>query len=118
MIDNLEKSLELLKGKNLVESCEGEVEELMSPISSIKEELVRKEKELRATKAMLSEVQESYSREEKLNKNILPQYKVSIEELQKNLSVSRAQVAELELERLESRRKYEMRIKELEEDNK
>lgn len=50
----------------------------MSPINNIKEELVKKEKELRATKALLSEVQESYSREEKMNKNVLPQYKLSI----------------------------------------
>ena len=49
---------------------------------------------------MLREVKESYEREEKMNRNLLPQYKCSIEELQKNLGVARAQIAELELERL------------------
>lgn len=36
MVENLEKSLELLKGKHLGETYEEEVEELMSPIASIK----------------------------------------------------------------------------------
>ena len=53
-----------------------------------------------------------------MNKNILPQYKLSIEELQKNLTMSRSQVAEMELEKLESRRKYEIRIKEVEDENR
>lgn len=42
MIENLEKSLELLKGKGFSEGYEEEVEELMCPISSIKEELLKK----------------------------------------------------------------------------
>lgn len=88
--------MELLKGRRVDgEGIEEQVDELMSPLNVLKEELGSRDREFRVVREKLEKTQEQLVCEQKINRELLPQYKSGMEKLKKSLQLCRARIAEL-----------------------
>jgi chromosome segregation ATPase len=77
-LDNLKKTIEILKGKYADPSngnFEEEIEELMNPIRNIQEELHQKIKEINQLKMENGKLGEEVRKYKKIERELLPQYK-------------------------------------------
>jgi len=63
-------------------------------------------------------LQEQLTKEQNINRDIIPQYKSAVEKLKKSLQQCRTRIADLEQEKLAARHSYEAKVKELEKVNR
>jgi hypothetical protein len=79
LIDNLRKSIELLRGKYYEElNCEGEIEELMNPLKTLQEEVVQKTREASHYKQENMRLLEESQKYKAMEKEQLPMFKEAI----------------------------------------
>lgn len=78
----------------------------MSPLNVLKEEMKSKDREARGWRERVQKLEEQVGCEQRINRELLPQYKAGVEKLKKSLQLCRARIAELETEKSDVRCNY------------